>query len=110
MHIPNQESRGHIQSTWIYFIIGISLLLLTVITVSASYINWGELIGGGFSTNVAIAMAIASVKAYLVLMYFMHMRYESFLVWGFGILYPLILFALLIGFLIIDIFLRVSPN
>ena len=109
MHIPDQESRGHIQRTWIYFIVGSALLILTAITVSASYVNWGALLGGGFVTNIIIALAIASLKAYLVLMYFMHMRYESSLVWAFGILYPLILFALLVGFVAMDIFLRVSP-
>lgn len=109
MHIPDQESRGHIQSIWIYFIIGFALLLLTGLTVSASYVNWGEVLGGGFATNIIIALAIASLKAYFVLMYFMHMRYESPILWAFGIIYPLILFAILVGFTSMDIFLRVIP-
>ncbi len=109
MHIPDQESRGHIQSTAIYFLVGFSLLILTSITVGASYINWGELLGGGFTTNIIIAMAIASLKAYLVLIYFMHMRYENTIVWAFGLFYPILLFFLLIGFSAIDIFLRVIP-
>lgn len=108
MHIPNQESRGHIQATYLYFVIGIILLALTVITVAASYVNWGETIGGGFTTNIIIALSLASLKAYLVLMFFMHMRYENKLVWIFGLIYPLLLFALLLGFTAMDIFLRVT--
>ncbi len=109
MHIPDQESRGHIQSRGLYFIIGIALILLTGITVAASYVNWGEVIGGGFSTNITIALTIASLKAYLVLMFFMHMRYENSLIWAFGILYPLFLFATLILLVSVDVFLRVTP-
>ncbi len=110
MHIPDQESRGHIQSTYIYILTGVALLVLTAVTVGASYINWGEEIGGGFGTNVTVALIIATLKAYLVLMYFMHMKYEGGLVWGFGIIYPLLLFALLLGFSAIDTFLRVVPQ
>lgn len=110
MHIPDQESRGHIQPTYLYILIGVVLLALTVATVAASYVDWGVEIGGGFGANVAIAMAIATLKAYFVLMYFMHMKYESRLVWGFGIIYPLLLFALLIGASALDIFLRVIPQ
>ena len=109
MHIADQESRGHIQKTRIYFVVGSLLLLLTGFTVAASYVNWGALLGGGFVTNIIIALTIASFKAYFVLMYFMHMRYESPLVWAFGILSPLILFVLLVGLSSIDIFLRVIP-
>ena len=48
------------------------LLVLTVITVGASYIDWG----GGL-TNVIIAMLIASVKASLVSLFFMHLRWDK---------------------------------
>ncbi len=109
MHIPDQESRGHISPTRSYFVILGILLVLTIATVAASYVNWGALIGGGFGLNITIAMIIASVKAYLVLMYFMHMKYEDKLVWGYGIFYPIILFAILLGFQILDAPLRRVP-
>lgn len=48
------------------------LLILTVITVGASYINWGE----GLA-NVMIAMLIASLKASLVVLFFMHLRWDK---------------------------------
>jgi cytochrome c oxidase subunit 4 len=48
-----------------------ALLVLTVVTVGASMIDWGGM------TNVVIAMLIASVKASLVALFFMHLRWEG---------------------------------
>jgi len=104
MHIPDQESRGHISPTGSYIFIGGMLLFLTVLTVGASYIDWGSTL-----INVLIAVVIASIKASLVIMYFMHMKYENKLVWGFGLLYPIVLFSILISMAMIDVFLRVIP-
>ena len=47
------------------------LLILTAITVAASYIHFG----GGLA-NVIIAMLIASLKASLVALFFMHLRWD----------------------------------
>lgn len=46
-----------------------ALLLLTGLTVAAAEIDFG-------SWGLAIAMAIATTKATLVVAYFMHLRYE----------------------------------
>lgn len=81
MHIPDQESRGHISPTRSYFVIGSILLVLTGITVWIAQLNIGEWLGGGFTVNIIIAILIATTKAYLVLMYFMHMKYEDRLIW-----------------------------
>jgi cytochrome c oxidase subunit 4 len=48
----------------------IGLLILTALTVGAAYINLG-------SGNVVIALAIATVKAILVALFFMHLRWEK---------------------------------
>jgi cytochrome c oxidase subunit 4 len=85
--------------------VGAALLVLTAITVGASYIDLGSIL-----VNFVVAMLIASVKASLVLLYFMHMKYESKLIWMFGILYPILLFALMTGMIVIDTFQRVIPN
>ena len=71
-----------------YIIIWISLLILTVVTWWVSYINLGM-------GNVAVALLIASVKAALVALFFMHLRFENRLVWAFAIL-PLFFLALII--------------
>ena len=111
MHIPDQESRGHVSPTKVYYIVGTMLLGLTVITVLASLVHWGEMIGvKGLIVNVIIAMIIATVKATLVLLYFMHMKHESKLIWGFGIIYPIILFGIMIGLMSLDVFNRINPE
>ncbi len=46
-----------------------ALLVLTVLTVAATRVDLG-------SANLALAMAIATAKAALVVLYFMHMRYD----------------------------------
>jgi cytochrome c oxidase subunit 4 len=105
MHIPTQESRGHISPTKTYIYVGIALLILTAITVAASYIDFGNM-----AINITIALIIATVKAMLVLLYFMHLKYENKLIWSFGIFYPLVLFIIMIGMIVIDVFLRVIPK
>lgn len=60
----------HITPLRTYLLIGAILMVLTVITVSASYINFG-----GF--NLVIAMIIASIKAILVALFFMHLLYDN---------------------------------
>lgn len=53
-----------------YLGILIALLVLTVITVAAAYYDFGE-------WSVIVAMAIATVKASLVALYFMHLRHDK---------------------------------
>ena len=47
-----------------------ALVVLTVVTVAATWVDLGSL-------NLWLAMAIATLKASLVLLYFMHMRYDA---------------------------------
>ena len=72
----------------IYIIVWSALLILTAVTWGVSYINLGM-------GNVAVALLIASVKAALVALFFMHLRYEKRLVWAFALL-PLLFLALII--------------
>src|SRR3712207_1050412 len=48
-----------------------ALMVLTLITVAARSIDLG------YNANLIIALSIALVKAMLVVMYFMHLRYDS---------------------------------
>jgi len=48
----------------------LALLLLTIITVGASYIDFG-------AGNVVIALFIATIKASLVALFFMHLRWDK---------------------------------
>ncbi len=71
-----------------YIIVWIALLILTGVTWGVSYVNLGM-------GNVTVALLIASVKASLVALFFMHLRYENRLVWAFA-LFPLFFLALII--------------
>lgn len=71
-----------------YIVVWLALLVLTGITVSVSYVDLGM-------GNVSVAFLIASAKAALVALFFMHLRYENRLVWAFAI-FPLLFLALII--------------
>ena len=59
----------HIVSPKVYIGIFLSLMVLTAATVAAAYVNLGAL-------NIVVALAIATLKATLVVLYFMHARYS----------------------------------
>src|SRR4051812_9949024 len=54
-----------------YYIIFAILMALLVVTVVAAFLPWGSRIG------IVIAMAVAIVKATLVVTYFMHVKGSS---------------------------------
>ncbi|MBI4419023.1 MAG: cytochrome C oxidase subunit IV family protein [Ignavibacteriales bacterium] len=60
----------------IYYAVGITLLVLFLLTVGVAYIDLGAL-------NIVVAMAIATFKTILVVLYFMHVRYSSRVTWVF---------------------------
>ena len=49
-----------------------ALLILTIITVGASYIQFGS-----GAANIVIALTIATIKASLVALFFMHLRHDK---------------------------------
>lgn len=65
----------HIVSIKVYLVIFFSLLLGTTLTVLAAFHDFP------WQFNTIIALTIASVKATLVVLYFMHVRYSNRLVW-----------------------------
>lgn len=67
----------HIVPYSTYFLVFGGLLLLTSLTVAAAYLDefFGTNTSGVISTS--IAMGIASVKATLVLLFFMHLYYDK---------------------------------
>lgn len=74
------------------------LLVMTGVTVGAAYIDLGWV-------NVWIALIIASTKATLVLVVFMHMKFEGrVLRWSF--LATVLFLAVMIGFIFWDVAFR----
>lgn len=85
---------GHLVPVSILAMTALALMVLTVITVAVRYVNLGEF-------NIWIAMIIATIKAALVCMYFMHLRYDrpfNALVLVFALLFSL----LFMGFALTD--------
>lgn len=77
------------------------LLVFTVITVAAAQFDFGAF-------NALIAMAIASFKAALVLLYFMHLKYDDKLfptVFFTGVFFLIVFFS----FSQLDILTRIIP-
>ena len=64
----------HVVSTRTYYAIFITLMVLTAVTVWVATLDLGRL-------NIVAALAIAVIKATLVLLYFMHLRYSPRLTW-----------------------------
>lgn len=77
-------------STKFYYMIGASLMVLLLLTIGMAYVDLGPF-------NVVVALVIAVVKAVLVVLFFMHVRYSSHVVWIMsigGFIWLIILFTL----------------
>jgi cytochrome c oxidase subunit 4 len=70
-----------------YVWVWVGLLILTGLTVSMAGMNLGRL-------SIAMVLAIAAIKSGLVLGYFMHLKYETGLL--FKLMIPIVLAALTI--------------
>jgi cytochrome c oxidase subunit 4 len=83
----------HIVPRRTYYLIFATLMVLTAVTVAVAYFDLGFL-------NTIVAMSIASLKAGLIILYFMHARYGNRLIWVFvicGVLWLGVLLALLMS-------------
>ncbi len=65
-----EQTNQHISSYKLLSGVLVSLLILTCVTVGISYVDMGFY-------NVPIALLIASTKATIVLLFFMHLKYEG---------------------------------
>jgi len=69
-HDDHENEISHVASVKTLVGTGGTLLLLTILTVAATKIDFGA------NINLAIAMVIAVTKATLVILFFMHLRYD----------------------------------
>lgn len=81
--------KAHGTGYGIYVAVWAGLLVLTGATVAVSYFDLGLL-------NVVVALLIASAKASLVALFFMHLKFESRMVWTFALV-PIFFLALIVG-------------
>ena len=85
---------GHISPVSLYITIFLALMVGTAVTVAAAFVDLGQF-------NFAVAMAIATFKASLVVWYFMHVKYQSSLT-KLTVSTGLFFLAILLGMMMID--------
>jgi cytochrome c oxidase subunit 4 len=69
LQTQNQPTVGHVASLQLLVAVWVALLVGTWLTVAATYVDLGAL-------NIWIGLAIATAKAVLVALYFMHLRWD----------------------------------
>jgi cytochrome c oxidase subunit 4 len=69
-HHDDHHGLSHVATIKVLVATGGTLLVLTLVTVLATKIDFGA------NINLAIAMAIAVIKATLDILFFMHLRYD----------------------------------
>lgn len=86
----------------VYVVTLLALLVLTVITVGASYIDFGKF-------NIVVNIGIATVKAALVMMFFMGLKYDNNLNRAY-ILSSFVALAIFITITAADLWVRPNPK
>ena len=84
------DSAHHVSSVRLLVVVWIALMVGTWLTVSATYVDLGAL-------NIWIGLAIATAKAVLVGLYYMHLRWDK----------PFNTFVFLCSFLFLALFIGI---
>ena len=92
--MENSKEQHHLVPYKLYVTVWLALVGLTVVTVGVKYADLQHL-------AIFTALAIATIKAALVLMYFMHIRYEHRL-FGLMIVVFLVTYGVFIGLVFVD--------
>jgi cytochrome c oxidase subunit 4 len=90
----NEQTKHHGPGYGLFVAVWAALMVLTAVTVEVSTIHLGFL-------NVVSAMVIASVKASLVVFFFMHLKYENRTLKTM-VLVAFVILAIFIGFTFFD--------
>lgn len=93
---------GHIIPVPVYALVFGILVFLTIVTVIVSRFDFGVF-------NIVVSMGIASMKALLVALFFMHLKYENPITWLYA-MFPIVLLATLIGGVFMDNPFRSRPQ
>lgn len=78
----HEDAGHHIVPLSTYYKIFASLMVLLVITVVVANFDTNDI--GMPWLNVIVALAVAATKAVLIVLFFMHVKYSSKLVWIFA--------------------------
>ena len=85
------EPLAHVVDPRVLVAVFAALIALTAITVAVSYFDFGAM-------NLFVAMSVATVKATLVALWFMHLRYDS----------PYYAFLFLVAVVFLGLFLSIT--
>lgn len=69
-HEDGEHGHVHVMPPWILLAVFVALLALTFITVAVTRVDLGPF-------NIWVAMGVATIKAALVALYFMHLKYDN---------------------------------
>jgi cytochrome c oxidase subunit 4 len=94
-HDDHHHGLSHVATLKVLVTTGGTLLVLTLVTVLATKVDFGA------NINLAIAMAIAVLKATLVILFFMHLRYDR-LFHSVVFVGAILAAALFVGFTLMD--------
>lgn len=96
------HSHIHVSPVRLYVAVWVALMVLTAITVGVAQVDFGAL-------NVVVAMAVATIKASLVVLFFMHLKYDKpFHAVAFGI--GIVFFGIFLGLQLLDVGTRTDPE
>ncbi|MBI5852300.1 MAG: cytochrome C oxidase subunit IV family protein [Planctomycetes bacterium] len=68
--VVDHSHHGHVSTFQIFLRVYVTLCVLTIVTVAASQVDFG-------GANMLIAVLIASIKASLVVTFFMHLKWDT---------------------------------
>jgi cytochrome c oxidase subunit 4 len=97
--LEDTHATHHIVSPMVYLVVVVILFILTFVTIKLAYVNFHGL------WNLIIALGIATVKASLVILFFMHVKWSGRLI-HITIGVSLMFFALLITGTLMDQYTR----
>ena len=88
-----QEEKHHIVPYKVYLLVLIALVILTIISITITGIHLGK-------WTVAGALILASIKTFLVLTYFMHLKFDKpYIKLMVGFVFAIFLVVVIITFL-----------
>ena len=96
--METNHEEHHIVSYSTYIFIWLALMVFTALTVSVAGMNLGDF-------TVLTAILIATVKTFMVLYYFMHLKYESKF-FKITFLITIVTLAIFIGLTFLDVLFR----
>jgi cytochrome c oxidase subunit 4 len=79
--MAHEEVHEHVDSLGTYLLVFAALMVLLLVTVGAYLIDFNRFGEQWGVLNTALALVIASVKAVLVMLVFMHLRHGTKLTW-----------------------------